>query len=58
MTDPVIITGCPTCEGRTAHCREQSAKADPPAIETQLICTECGTARTTKQIYDASQSGS
>jgi transcriptional regulator NrdR family protein len=55
MTDPVILTDCPTCEARTAHSRDQSAAADPPAVETDLICSECGTVRTTKEVYEAAQ---
>lgn len=55
MTDPVIISDCPSCETRTPHSREQSGTADPPAVETNLICSECGTVRTTKEIYDAAQ---
>jgi len=56
MTDPVIISDCPNCEARTKHCRDQSAETDPPAVTTDLICSECGAVRTTKEIYDAAQS--
>jgi len=52
MTDPVIFTDCPACDERTRHSREQRGKADPPHVETDLICSECGDMRTrTQQLH-------
>jgi len=51
MTGPVIITDCPECGERTPHSRDQSGEPDPPRVETDMICSECGTVRTTKEIF-------
>jgi len=50
MTDPVILTECPECGEKTRHSRDQSSKPDPLRVETDMICSECGTVRTTKEI--------
>jgi len=53
MTDPVIIDRCDTCERKTLHARDQQGKSDPPRVETERICSECGTTTThTEHIPD------
>jgi len=56
MTEPVILDRCDVCERRTLHAREQQGKPDPARVETERICSECGTTTTrVKRIADKAE---